>query len=623
MRVERRITANFQVLFRLDFYPLFHNNRIRMSDKTLVEQNSDYIQNMPEWGQELSLKYCAKTVNMYFVSGNIRDLLPYQLEANSNRFIFVPIKEWISTVLFGNDGIIIFYDSSQGISFAFEKDRLNYERIMSAIYPNEDPVNFFSNDPVVALDYIEKFFRQAYYDRQAGVEPNRIILILDYAETIVPAGEMYSLDYADRYCLVTLNRWANDPMFIRHDISIVMVTENINDINPRLSTLASTAKVKIPLPDEKIRTGYLTKLKMGSDPDLELITARGVSLQALGKLSAGLNLTNLYQLAADSYQAKEPITLNYLVEKKKQIIEADAGGLLEFVEAKHNLSFVSGNEFVKNRLRLAAKAIKDGHSEVVPMGYLLAGAIGTGKTFLVSAFANEIGIPMVKIGNLSGQGERLDSSRLERVLNILKAMAPVAVMIDEADVVLGGSRGAKSESNQSSFFSQLSNFMGNTEYRGKIIWFLISCRPDLLPIDLKRQGRAEEHLALFYPGSDAEKIDLFETMKKKLSLKITGVNFAKIIREIKFEVSGADIESILVRARLRANGENRSMITEEDLIATITDFLPPTYPYEIELQNLVAALECTSKELIPKRYQKDRGAILEEISQLKQILGEA
>lgn len=596
----------------------------KMADKTLVEQNSEYIQNMPEWGQELSLKYCAKTVNLYFVSGNIRDLLPYKYTDDSTgTFIFVPIKDWISTVLFGNDGIIIFYDSSQGISFAFERDRKNYEAVMSRIYPHENQVNFFSNDPMVALDYIEKFFRQMYYDQQTMKEPTRIVLILDYAETIVPAGEIYSLNEADRYCLVTLNRWANEPMFIRHDISIVMVTENINDINPRLASLASTAKVTIPLPDEQIRTGYLSALKSGAEPDLELNTARGVSVFALGKLSAGLNLTNLYQLVADAYQARVPITLDYLAQKKKDIIEKDADGLLTFVETKYTLDYVAGNEFVKKRLWLAAKAIKDGHSEVVPMGYLVSGAIGTGKTFLVSAFANEIGIPMVKIGNITSAMNGVTESKLERILNILKAMAPVAVMIDEADVMLGGSRGSKSASNQTSFFSQLSNFMGNTEYRGKIIWFLITCRPDLLPIDLKRQGRAEEHLALFYPETVEEKAALFAVLQKKLQLKISGVDFSKVVKAIKFDVSGADIESILVRARLHANGENRVMITENDLQETIRDFLPPTYPHEIELQNLVATLECTSKELIPKKYHnKDRATLVAEINQLKQLLGE-
>ena len=46
--------------------------------------------------------------------------------------------------------------------------------------------------------------------------------------------------------------------------------------------------------------------------------------------------------------------------------------------------------------------------------------------------------------------------------------------------------------------------MGDTRYRGRIIWMLLTARPDLLPIDLKRQGRAEVHIPLFYPTDEAE-----------------------------------------------------------------------------------------------------------------------
>ena len=46
--------------------------------------------------------------------------------------------------------------------------------------------------------------------------------------------------------------------------------------------------------------------------------------------------------------------------------------------------------------------------------------------------------------------------------------------------------------------------MGNTRYRGRIIWMLLTSRPDLLPIDLKRQGRAEVHIPLFYPQDPGE-----------------------------------------------------------------------------------------------------------------------
>jgi SpoVK/Ycf46/Vps4 family AAA+-type ATPase len=64
-------------------------------------------------------------------------------------------------------------------------------------------------------------------------------------------------------------------------------------------------------------------------------------------------------------------------------------------------------------------------------------------------------------------------------------------------------------------FAQIAQFMGNTELRGEVIWFLLTCRPDLLPVDLKRQGRAEEHIALFYPDTDDERLALLRAMQRK------------------------------------------------------------------------------------------------------------
>ena len=209
------------------------------------------------------------------------------------------------------------------------------------------------------------------------------------------------------------------------------------------------------------------------------------------------------------------------------------------------------------------------------------------------------------------------------MLNILRAMAPVAVMIDEADAVLG-SRKLQDEAGTSRVFAQIANFMGNTDYRGKIIWFLITSRPDLLPIDLKRQGRAEEHLALFYPETVTEKVEIFETLQRKLKIKTKDISFANIInKKLKFPVSGADIEAILVRSKMSASIANRMMLTPEDIEQTIDDFIPPSSPYEIELQNLVAVLECTSKEMLPKQYQNiPRSKLVTEIQELKQLLGE-
>jgi hypothetical protein len=51
--------------------------------------------------------------------------------------------------------------------------------------------------------------------------------------------------------------------------------------------------------------------------------------------------------------------------------------------------------------------------------------------------------------------------------------------------------------------------------------------------------------------------------------------------------------------------------------------VPPAYPHEIELQNLVAVLECTSREMLPRRFQNlDRDRLVSDIRKLKVLLGE-
>ncbi|MDZ7690056.1 MAG: hypothetical protein U5K69_02685 [Balneolaceae bacterium] len=66
--------------------------------------------------------------------------------------------------------------------------------------------------------------------------------------------------------------------------------------------------------------------------------------------------------------------------------------------------------------------------------------------------------------------------------------------------------------------------------------------------------------------------------------------------------------------KFRAAAVEQEQVTPEILDAALTDFLPPTYPEEIELQTLSAVIECTSKELLPERYREmDRGEILDKI----------
>ena len=577
----------------------------------LIVKNLPFIKVLPSWAQELSYKYCSKTANLYILSGNIRDFLPHKMK--EGEFNFVKIQDYVAEVLFGNRDIIAFYDRSSGVSFCRPEMKRDYLATMKHLAPKATPGNLLSRNPVRALSQLEKYF-------VANItQSKRIVLIIDYSETVVPNTEISRYTDEDRYCLVTLNRWANDPIFTQGDISILLLTENLADINPSIVRSPSTIKVNIPIPDEAVRERFLGFL----DRNDKLLLEESLSVGEFAAITSGLNLVNLNQLAAESFQEDREINLAYLKERKKQIIEAEAVGLLEFIESEHDLSAVSGHEFVKKRFRSAARAIREGRFDVLPMGYLIAGPVGTGKSFMVQAFTGDIGIPVVKFRNFRSKWQGVTEANLEKILNILRAMAPVGVMIDEADAFLGDRNQEGDSGTSNRIFAQIASFMGNTEYRGKIIWFLITCRPDLLPIDLKRQGRAEEHLALFYPETMEEKEDLFTTLVKKLGLRIQKTNVADLFRRYKYEFSGADLESVLIRAKFLSAMNNHVFVTKGDLEETIADFMPPAYPHEIELQNLVAVLECTSREMVPRRFREmNRDRLVTEIKQLKILLHE-
>jgi len=209
------------------------------------------------------------------------------------------------------------------------------------------------------------------------------------------------------------------------------------------------------------------------------------------------------------------------------------------------------------------------------------------------------------------------------VLNLLKVMSPIAVIVDEADAQLGNRASSGDSGVSSRVFAQIAQFMGNTELRGKVIWFLLTCRPDLLPVDLKRQGRAEEHIALFYPETEEDRLAMLRAMQKKTGTQLNSPQAEQLFLEHGAQLSGAEIESVLVRARMKSALRNEAAVGVDDLKSALEDFIPPSYPTEIELQNLVAVLECTSKKLLPQKYRDmDRGEVIRRAKELTALVRE-
>jgi AAA+ superfamily predicted ATPase len=518
------------------------------------------------------------------------------------------MEQFLTTALFGQRDLVLHYDRG-GLSFGSAESQADFRRALEG-YDSFHGTNFaqgLPRNPDAVLNILDNYLRLRIADNK------KIALVLDFAETIAPAADVSGMSAEDRNSLVILKRWARNPAFLKADLTICLIAENKIELNQGIVQNPGVSSIEIPLPDNLERLQFIRSHLKGS----ELPVGSDVSDEILAKLGAGLKRVQLFSLIAHAVQNRQPLTMKALARRKKELIESESGGLLEFVESRFDLSLVAGNDQAKRKLQDAATAIRAGNTDVLPMGYVICGPVGTGKTFITTCFAGEVGIPAVTLKNFRSMWQGVTEGNLERVLTLLRAMSPIAVIVDEADAQLGDRSSSGDSGVSNRVFAQIAQFMGNTELRGKVIWFLLTCRPDLLPVDLKRQGRAEEHIALFYPDTQEERLALLRAMQKKIGMPVFSADIEKFFLERSGTLSGADIEAVLIRSELRSRLLKKAAVDTEDLKAALEDFIPPYYPTEIELQNLVAVLECTSRSLLPQKYREiERSELIRQVNEL-------
>lgn len=445
-------------------------------------------------------------------------------------------------------------------------------------------------------------------------KPKSIAFVIEYADTVIPVT---GNSKEERMIQVFMQKWATEPKFLEADMTIIVLTENISELNSQYVRNPYTHEVNITYPDDLNRLQYITHFFEKNPESTELFEMKS---EVLAKNTAGLSIVHLQLMMSEVNENKLTFTNLELTSKKKEMIEGEAGGLLEFVQSKYSLEHVAGHRQAKKHLLDAARALKSGRHDVMPMGYLISGPVGTGKTFMINCFANDIGVPMVLLKNFRGMYVGQSEGNLQKVLKILKAMAPVAVMIDEADAYLGNrDSGSGGSGVNNRIFSMIASFMSDTDNRGKIIWFLVTARPDNMPVDFKRQGRAEEHIGLFYPETLEDKKELLTVMMKKTGIAYLDISeFDDEFFEDLPIRSGADMESALTRAKFKAASLGLEKVDIDMVAQVFNDFLPPTYPEEIDLMTYAAVLECTSKELLPPRLRElSRQEVLEKVQDLK------
>ena len=573
----------------------------------------------PPWAAQLADLFFSGTTAAFVLHGNTYDLFR---TGGDDPPPYGVLAEFLAQQLFGRWSIVLHYDIGRGLRAFAGSDEKRLKEMVALVNKKIGDLSELPKDPAAMVALVDRFVRR---NIMAG-EDDRLsaAVIVDQASYVFPSGEPGRLTAQVSSELVTMLNWAMSPHVKRLNMAFVLVDEKLADVSDRLAGNPHVAAIEVPLPDEQERETFI-RASVGAAPSM-LADFSDFDAAQLAKVTAGISLTDVNVLIQSARERDKRLDAGVFRSLKKRLLERQCRGLLEFIEPKWTLDTVVGHEAAKARLREDAALLKRGALDSLPMGYLLCGPVGTGKSFLAQCVSGEIGVPCVVLKNFRSKYVGETEGNLERVLSVLRAMGPVVVVVDEADAALG-SRQAEGDSGTSSrVFSMIATQMGDTQYRGRIIWMLLTARPDLLPIDLKRQGRAEVHVPLFYPTDEEEIRRMFVILAKKLGSRIAAEDVPPIPQ--RGHLSGADIEGMVGRAWRASLLAGADHITRDTLSAVVAEFIPSTQGLERELQETAAILECTDKQFLPpailEKMTEDggRAKLQSRLTALKQIVKE-
>lgn len=546
---------------------------------------------LPTWADEMVALYESQAASQFILHGNVNDrcLLP-----QGEKRVLGSLGDFLETVLLPRFDVVLSYDLGNGL-------RVEQGGETFTQWPGFKENPELPRAPRAAVETLTRYFRYTANLARLGKPRLQVGCFIKAANLLaptMPGGVNYDLN-----SLALLMRdWADDPLLAEHSLVTVLITENLNDLHPLLVNNPRAAKIKLPLPSTPEIAEAVEHALPRFPKALEKFKDDGANLAA--------QLTGATQNAIDSlfklkeYHA-EPLLPADLVKLKKQLVEDDCAGLIEFIESKRTLDDLHGQEKLKTWLRQDVALWRQGDLRALPMGYLICGPVGTGKTYMVECLAGEAGVPVVKIKNFRDKWVGSTEGNLEKIFRLLQALTRCFVFIDEADQALGKRDSGSNDSGLSGrIYSMMATEMSRPENRGRIIWVLASSRPDLIEVDLKRPGRVDVKIPIFPTSTTSESYALLRALCKRQGLDLTDADRTVLepILPLLLTPGAAEALSVKIYRLVKVQGKTPLEAVQQCL----DGYQNPVAAEVMDFQISLAVKEASDLEFVPEIFRAKR-----------------
>jgi len=539
-------------------------------------------QSVPAWAAELALAYESGAASQFVLYGNVHDRLVV-----GDRL--VNLADYLQDTLLKGFGVVISYDMGNGLYFERGGDLV--AKWQGAELRNQ------VKEPLPAARWIGSYLRYLGNLRTLGSKekiPN-VAIILRGVDDIVPAD---GAGFEHGSISSQMRAWASESPFCDLAFTSLLIADNLNDVETSVTASPQTTRVRVALPDAgaiESALGILAK-------QFPKAFANGAKLAELAGALSGVTISSLESLVKVRHFEGKPLGDTDLARIKKELVERDSAGLVEFIEGKRTLADYHGQEALKTWLRQDIALWRSGDTKALPMGYLLCGPVGTGKTFLVECLAGEAGVPVIKLKNFRDRWVGSSEGNLEKIFRLIRALGRCMVFIDEADQTLGKRDSGSNDSGLSGrIYSMIAQEMSDSSNRGRVLWLLASSRPDLIEVDLKRPGRVDVKVPLLPTSTAQESAQLIGLLAKRYGLELTDADLARLEPRMPTLLTPGAAEALVVKAYRHARTQN--VAGGAALEASLVGYQNPVPADVLEFQMRIAVREATDLNFVPPAFR--------------------
>lgn len=367
----------------------------RRSRKGVTSGETEDV-DVPQWVVSMRAKIRSNVSHAFLLSGNIRDYMVRNISIEDG--IVLTLDPQLNDF-----DIVCTYDQAHGLGF-YESDLVigdsepeDYrDSFLAAMHDAQDDLGRERTDdvptnPVDLFTIISKICEQQPSDGHGG----KILLFADFLELLVPDASGSAMRPDERKLSIIMSDMCRSERADECGSVFVFFSDNLTAVSQVIrSTASRTDVIEVPAPVLAERQDFIDHVIDVDDRRLsdgrslfdadrdDDASGEGVTKRWFAINTAGLACYQIEDIALRSLSDDMPITKTLVKERKSDIIRTDYENVLEIMDPRSGFDAIGGMDNIKAYFKKnVINPVHRGDFSAVPMGVLLSGAPGTGKSY--------------------------------------------------------------------------------------------------------------------------------------------------------------------------------------------------------------------------------------------------